>query len=603
MKPHRRKSASKVLALVMASVVGVLAGAGTAAADIPVYTHPGLEQARVITTNPIAGSTVKPKDAEGMATCPQDHSIWLADDSAHALYEINADTGAYKRTITQAQLAAAVRLGGSETAGNSTAFDLEAMTYDQDHDALYVFSGPCCTSAIRAAAFRLERDAQGVFQVESFQPFTAPLNDFSGVGTRQRRAVDRARQGHLQVRLRQQHLQQQLHRARHLREDRRHWGLGRLGPTCGWSTARTRCTASTGRPGRSSPTTRSTWPRTASRTPGPSTWWVTSCSSGTATTATPPAHPTATRSRCYNVVDLDASLPPTASFTTTTTSGAAPLTVQFTDTSAPNPTSWSWNFGDGGSSTAQHPSHQYTQTGSFTATLTATNANGSTTASTSVTVTGPQTVFTVAKDSFVNSGSANSNYGSADYLRALAGSSQYRPYVAFNVSGLGAPVARAVLRLYVTDASNSGGTWHAVNPSWSESAINWNNAPPLEGAALANVGAVTLNTWVEVDVTPAVTGNGTFSFAALTNSTNSLRYASKESANPPQLVITVGGGSSPPLAAFTATPTGGTAPLAVQFTDAVRPRTPPAGTGTSATAGAPTSRARPTPSPVGGRTR
>ena len=272
--------------------------------------------------------------------------------------------------------------------------------------------------------------------------------------------------------------------------------------------------------------------------------------------------------KVYNVVDLDASLPPTASFTTTTTSGAAPLTVQFTDTSAPNPTSWSWNFGDGGSSTAQHPSHQYTQTGSFTATLTATNANGSTTASTSVTVTGPQSVFTVAKDSFVNSGSANSNYGSADYLRALAGSSQYRPYVAFNVSGLGAPVARAVLRLYVTDASNSGGTWHAVNPSWSESAIRWSNAPPLEGAALANVGAVTLNTWVEVDVTPAVTGNGTFSFAALTNSTNSLRYASKESANPPQLVITVGGGSSPPLAAFTATPTGGTAPLAVQFTDA-----------------------------------
>ena len=69
--------------------------------------------------------------------------------------------------------------------------------------------------------------------------------------------------------------------------------------------------------------------------------------------------------------------PPIANFTGTPTSGAAPLTVAFTDTSVGSPTSWSWTFGDGGTSTAQNPSHVYNSAGSFTVSLTATNAQGS----------------------------------------------------------------------------------------------------------------------------------------------------------------------------------------------------------------------------------
>ena len=69
--------------------------------------------------------------------------------------------------------------------------------------------------------------------------------------------------------------------------------------------------------------------------------------------------------------------PPVANFTGNPTSGAAPLTVAFTDTSTNSPTSWSWNFGDSSTSTAQNPSHQYQNAGSYTVTLTATNAGGS----------------------------------------------------------------------------------------------------------------------------------------------------------------------------------------------------------------------------------
>ena len=68
---------------------------------------------------------------------------------------------------------------------------------------------------------------------------------------------------------------------------------------------------------------------------------------------------------------------PLANFTANTTSGTAPLTVQFTDTSTGSPTSWNWSFGDGKFSTLQNPVHTYASNGLFTVTLTATNAKGS----------------------------------------------------------------------------------------------------------------------------------------------------------------------------------------------------------------------------------
>ncbi|MDQ1353711.1 MAG: family peptidase, partial [Acidobacteriota bacterium] len=65
-----------------------------------------------------------------------------------------------------------------------------------------------------------------------------------------------------------------------------------------------------------------------------------------------------------------------ANFSGAPTSGAVPLTVNFTDLSV-GATSWSWNFGDSGTSTARNPSHTYTSTGLYTVTLTASNASGS----------------------------------------------------------------------------------------------------------------------------------------------------------------------------------------------------------------------------------
>ncbi len=105
----------------------------------------------------------------------------------------------------------------------------------------------------------------------------------------------------------------------------------------------------------------------------------------------------------YWYADSGATAPtaPTASFTPSTTEGAAPLGVSFTDTSTGGPTSWSWSFGDGGTSTAQSPSHLYADAGTYTVTLTATNDGGSTSASATVVVT--TTTVTAPTASFSSS--------------------------------------------------------------------------------------------------------------------------------------------------------------------------------------------------------
>jgi PKD repeat protein len=66
---------------------------------------------------------------------------------------------------------------------------------------------------------------------------------------------------------------------------------------------------------------------------------------------------------------------PVANLISNVTSGYAPLYVQFTDLSQ-NATSWNWNFGDGRTSTVQNPMHTYFAIGNYTVNLTATNGNG-----------------------------------------------------------------------------------------------------------------------------------------------------------------------------------------------------------------------------------
>ncbi len=73
----------------------------------------------------------------------------------------------------------------------------------------------------------------------------------------------------------------------------------------------------------------------------------------------------------YTIIPL-----PVANFTTNTTSGTAPIKIQFNDTSSNNPTNWLWDFGDGTTSTLENPSHTYNRSGNYTVTLTVGNTAG-----------------------------------------------------------------------------------------------------------------------------------------------------------------------------------------------------------------------------------
>lgn len=91
-------------------------------------------------------------------------------------------------------------------------------------------------------------------------------------------------------------------------------------------------------------------------------------------------------------------------FKSTTTSGYAPLNVQFVDASSNSPNAWAWSFGDGSTASIQNPTHTYTTAGTYTVTLTATNSAGSNTVS--------QTGYIIVNAAIpVSSFTANVTYG------------------------------------------------------------------------------------------------------------------------------------------------------------------------------------------------
>lgn len=66
-----------------------------------------------------------------------------------------------------------------------------------------------------------------------------------------------------------------------------------------------------------------------------------------------------------------------AEFSGSPTTGPAPLTVTFIESSTGSPTSWLWDFGDGSSSLLENPpSHKYSVPGTYTVSLTVTGPGG-----------------------------------------------------------------------------------------------------------------------------------------------------------------------------------------------------------------------------------
>jgi hypothetical protein len=56
-------------------------------------TTPQLKRVGIIRTTPFVHTRISMRDGEGSAYVPRDHSLWLADDSTDAIFEVASKTG------------------------------------------------------------------------------------------------------------------------------------------------------------------------------------------------------------------------------------------------------------------------------------------------------------------------------------------------------------------------------------------------------------------------------------------------------------------------------------------------------------------------------
>lgn len=117
------------------------------------------------------------------------------------------------------------------------------------------------------------------------------------------------------------------------------------------------------------------------------------------------------------------------------------------------------------------------------------------------------------------------------------GSPIVRSYLRFNVTGLNGNVTRATLRIFANSGSSAGvGASGVSNNTWTETGITFNNAPPL-GSTLGSTSSFGSGTWITIDITAYITGNGAYNLALTTAGTTAISLASRESANDPQLIV------------------------------------------------------------------
>lgn len=112
----------------------------------------------------------------------------------------------------------------------------------------------------------------------------------------------------------------------------------------------------------------------------------------------------------------------------------------------------------------------------------------------SATINGPTTAtLLVSGDSYVNSGSGNSNYGSSSSLTVDSGwLSTKRALVAFDFTPIpaGSYISASTLTMCFPNFSFNSGRTHdlsLVTSSWSEAGVTWNNQPSVSGTVTASI--------------------------------------------------------------------------------------------------------------------
>ena len=281
----------------------------------------------------------------------------------------------------------------------------------------------------------------------------------------------------------------------------------------------------------------------------------------------------------YNVsapVTITVLESPAAAFTANVTEGNAPLTVQFTDESTGNVTAWLWDFGDGNTSTDQNPVHTYESPGNYTVSLNASNAYGFSTETRVDYITvlkSPAAAFTATPTEgnapltvqFTDESTGNVTAWLWDFgdgntsteqnpIHTYASAGNYTVFLnASNAYGynVSAPVTITVLEPPVANFTYTP---------------NEGNAPLTVTFNDTSTGNVTAWIWDFGDGNTSTEQNPSHTYASPGIYTVSLNASNAYGFNVSTVTDAVRV-LEPPIAAFTATPTEGNAPLTVQFTD------------------------------------
>lgn len=148
-------------------------------------------------------------------------------------------------------------------------------------------------------------------------------------------------------------------------------------------------------------------------------------------------------------------------------------------------------------------------------------------------------------DAWVEEANPDESHGDGEELRSDGEDDSAESLVRFDLSGIQGSVQQAVLRVYATSGSRNGPIVYPADSEWIESDVTWETRPARQGGALDNKDNIDGDTWVEYDVTSAVTGDGTFSFVFVADSGDAVVFSSREGNNPPELVITLGSPVTP----------------------------------------------------------
>jgi hypothetical protein len=188
------------------------------------------------------------------------------------------------------------------------------------------------------------------------------------------------------------------------------------------------------------------------------------------------------------------------------------------------------------------------------AALTALPAATDTLAPTPTSLPPGQSVLTLVADADaqVQQADPTTNYGAQTTLGVHNGATASDSYLRFTVSGVTGAMRSATLRLYVTSSAVDGPAVYLASSDWSESGITWQTQPAHSSTPADDLGALAADTWVELDVTSLVQGNGAYSFALASGSPETISLSSREGSAPPQLVIVW---DSSPLSTATPVPT------------------------------------------------